>query len=405
VNTNFVNIIKRIIAEQGEGILADPQRLKEYIRDYASDVPQDERRAFGRCIERGFYAKLKGALSKDERTRLKLALSRQLQAETSMDLELCKNALDLLEKVIFDAARNETARLENKAHAAMATLAAKIPISKKTVFFALAAGFAIFLGEYVSDDVRSIFAIPNTFWGRIFDMAIWTGTLSFFITLALIITQHIYSKKIPTSKILIPLFLAVITGAFSGGLGQFVFNYSQRVNELIKNISNALCWGIGGIGIGLGAALFIQNYPKKRAMLAGAIGGTIGGIIYVAVMNTSRYGSLIGVIILGISIGLIISFVEESLREAWLTIVWGPKEITTIALGKKPVCFGSFREADVFLPRPKDLQNAPAIRAVFTLENGKVIMDDKQNGIRKQLQPENQIDLGRVKVVVNIKNR
>jgi hypothetical protein len=50
----FFAIVKRITAEQGEAALGDPARIKPLVKDYAQNVPQDERRAFGRCIEAGF---------------------------------------------------------------------------------------------------------------------------------------------------------------------------------------------------------------------------------------------------------------------------------------------------------------------------------------------------------------
>jgi hypothetical protein len=59
MNTNFLTIIKRIVAEQGEDILADPQRLKGMVKDYAKNETKEERVAFGRCIEAGCYNELK----------------------------------------------------------------------------------------------------------------------------------------------------------------------------------------------------------------------------------------------------------------------------------------------------------------------------------------------------------
>jgi hypothetical protein len=35
MNTNLVTVIKRIIAEEGEDIFANPARLKGYVADYS----------------------------------------------------------------------------------------------------------------------------------------------------------------------------------------------------------------------------------------------------------------------------------------------------------------------------------------------------------------------------------
>jgi hypothetical protein len=101
MNTNFVNIIKRIAAEQGETILANPQRLKAFVSDYAKNEPKEDRLAFGRCIEAGAYNALKGTHSEPERRQIKAALLPQIQAASGQNAAVCQNALDVLEAVLF----------------------------------------------------------------------------------------------------------------------------------------------------------------------------------------------------------------------------------------------------------------------------------------------------------------
>jgi hypothetical protein len=114
-------------------------------------------------------------------------------------------------------------------------------------------------------------------------------------------------------------------------------------------------------------------------------------------------GGIIGVIVLGLAIGSAISFIEEALREAWLTVVWGPKESRAISLGQKPVVFGSSREADVYLPSRRGDVPVPPVRAVFTIENGAVVMEDKQTGRRGVLPNGGEVMIDRLRVVVNTK--
>jgi Ca-activated chloride channel family protein len=136
-------------------------------------------------------------------------------------------------------------------------------------------------------------------------------------------------------------------------------------------------------------------------MLAGFIGGIIGGIICVTLESTIL--GILSEIMLGLVIGLAISWVEEALREAWLTVVWGPKETTTISLGAKSVVFGSSREADVYLPRRRGEPEIPPVRAVVGIEGGRVILDDRSNGTRRELHNGETADFGRVSIIVNIK--
>jgi len=114
MNTNILGIVKRIVAEQGEDILDNSQRLKAFFVDYAKDEPQQERLAFGRSIEMGFYKELKNAAA-GERQRKKTAMADQLHAKTGVDKAICSGTLDLLEIVIFGKAQNNPGKAQDKA--------------------------------------------------------------------------------------------------------------------------------------------------------------------------------------------------------------------------------------------------------------------------------------------------
>jgi len=101
VNTHFYSAIRRIVAEQSEAILADPQRLKGFVADYAAKEPKPERLAFGRCIEYGFYGELKDIDSEEARASHKMTLARKLHENTNLDPDLCAATLDILEAVLF----------------------------------------------------------------------------------------------------------------------------------------------------------------------------------------------------------------------------------------------------------------------------------------------------------------
>jgi hypothetical protein len=100
MNNNFFASVQRIVSEQGEGILAEPQRLKGWISDYAKDEPKAERLAFGRCIEYGAYTELK-ITPAEGRAALKERLAQKLHNEEGLDITLCAETLNLLETVTF----------------------------------------------------------------------------------------------------------------------------------------------------------------------------------------------------------------------------------------------------------------------------------------------------------------
>jgi hypothetical protein len=103
MNTNLASIIKRIITEQGEDILANPQRVKGYVNDYAAHESKVERLVFCRCIEHGAYTELKSAPDAEARQRVKAALAQKVNGNEGLELALCNDALDALEAAMFGA--------------------------------------------------------------------------------------------------------------------------------------------------------------------------------------------------------------------------------------------------------------------------------------------------------------
>ena len=104
MNTNLLNIVKQIIADNGEGILSDPPRLKSFFSDLAKDEPKPLRIAFGRCIQNGAYIALKTAPDAGERISRKATIAQRLRDEHGLDPALCAEALDILEAALYGSA-------------------------------------------------------------------------------------------------------------------------------------------------------------------------------------------------------------------------------------------------------------------------------------------------------------
>lgn len=276
--------------------------------------------------------------------------------------------------------------------------------TKKTLIFGLAGA----LGSLAGDGVTEYFSIIGgreeiTFYTNLLDMSIWTGMISLGIAVALIIAQNIYFKKSIFSKSMIKAGLrGILTGAIAGGIAQIAFGLTARISIPVEITSRIICWGIFGLGTGWGVSLFVPNYPKKTAMIAGFIGGAMGGAAFRFSFGLlpELAGRLLGVAIVGFFIGLMISYIEELLREAWLTVVWGKEEKTLITLGRKPIVLGSSSEADIYLPKEK---NYPPITAIIKLDKAKVIIENKINNQRTELRNGSKIGLGTIEVIVNTK--
>ncbi|MDR1362562.1 MAG: hypothetical protein LBJ35_00730 [Spirochaetaceae bacterium] len=399
MNVNMVNAIKRIIAEQGEAILDDPARLRPLIKDYAQIVPQEERRAFGRCIEAGFYRRIKAAQTTEARRRLKTDLARQLQNTAGIGAPLCSGTLDVLDAVVPLTA-GRTTQDATGANPIAGAISSMPRITKRTLIFAIVAGAGAFAGTEASHPLRA--GIPRDFWGLVINIGLWAGMIGLGISVALIAAQTLYlKKKFVIGAVIKSALRGIIAGAASGALAQFIYNYTQHISPAAQVISRVICWGIFGWGLGWGVSFYVSNYPAKRAMLAGFAGGVIGGVICVTLEST-MFGVL-SEIMLGFVIGLTISLVEEALREAWITVIWGPKETADISLGSKPVVFGSTPEADVYLPQRRGDPKPLPVRAIARIENGQVVLEDKAANQRRVLQNGGEITIDHLRVVVNTK--
>lgn len=275
--------------------------------------------------------------------------------------------------------------------------------TKKTLIFGLAGA----IGALVGDGISELFVnIESTgFMISLLQVTLWTGFISLGISLGLLISQNIYFKKSMFSKEVINAGIrGVLIGAFAGGFAQVVFSFTSSISETVEISSRIICWGIFGLGTGWGISLFVPNYPKKTAMIAGFLGGVIGGaafrVTFIFTFLPIIMGRLIGVAILGLFIGLMISYIEELLREAWLTVSWSKDEKVFISLGTKPIVIGSSSEADIYLPKEK---NYPLITAIIKIENSKVVIENKINNQRTELRNGSKIGLGVIEVIVNTK--
>ena len=134
--------------------------------------------------------------------------------------------------------------------------------------------------------------------------------------------------------------------------------------------------------------------------MAGFSGGAAGGaafvLLYLAGLPEAP-ARVIGLAILGAAIGLALSAVEEMLREAWLPVVWGKTETSSVSLGQNTVVLGGASAADVHLPRSK----FPPVTAILTVENGQVMLDNKLNNQKIALPNGSKINIGRITIVVH----
>ena len=106
MNTDLQKILNGIVAEYGESILSEPRRVSAMFADLAREVPKPQKSAFIKSLEQGSAQVLKNA-EESERTNCKQRLAQKLNNEEGLDLGLCRETLDLLERVLFGKAKGD----------------------------------------------------------------------------------------------------------------------------------------------------------------------------------------------------------------------------------------------------------------------------------------------------------
>lgn len=124
----------------------------------------------------------------------------------------------------------------------------------------------------------------------------------------------------------------LLGGALGAGLGSTVFSFLGRyaaeqsgfAASLGIILAVSLGWAIMGGAIGISGGLMIRS--RERAwygLIGGSCGGLLGGGIFSVLAATNLWPVLAGLALLGLSIGALISLVEEAFVSAKVKVIKG----------------------------------------------------------------------------------
>lgn len=219
-------------------------------------------------------------------------------------------------------------------------------------------------------------------------IGIWTALLALGIGLALVIGQNFYLHRrlLTLREGLIVTIGCIFVGFMAGSLGQLLYSItsdSTAVINLLNIITRMVAWCLLGILLGIGISFFIPNLKLIKASQGGLLGGAIGVIGFLLVayfIADDIIPRLLGAMILGFCIGIFLGMAELA-RKAWLEIHWGPKDVSTITLGKQPILVGSSDKAHIYLPKNQN----------FPMEVGTINMKGEQISFENYMTGETQI--------------
>jgi Ca-activated chloride channel family protein len=228
---------------------------------------------------------------------------------------------------------------------------------------------------------------------------LWSAVGAALITVALFAAGEIYNRKKFSFGIYRKGVVAgVIAGAVGGFVAQAVYSFQGEPNFFNQVIFRSFCWAIMGGLLGWRLSAVVPNLGSSRGIIAGAIGGFVGGIGFLAssMIFAEVLGRMVGFGVLGAALGLAVVAIEEMFRAARLDVIWTPKEITSVTLGAKPVFIGG-GDDHIFI------DGLPQHALGVILENGKIQCIDNATGNRSDLKEGSRIQIGKVEVVVRTK--
>lgn len=228
---------------------------------------------------------------------------------------------------------------------------------------------------------------------------LWSAVGAALITVALFAAGEIYNRKKFSFGIYRKGVVAgVIAGAVGGFVAQAVYSFQGEPNFFNQVIFRSFCWAIMGGLLGWRLSAVVPNLGSSRGIIAGAIGGFVGGIGFLAssMIFAEVLGRMVGFGVLGAALGLAVVAIEEMFRAARLDVIWAPKEITSVTLGAKPVFIGG-GDDHIFI------DGLPQHALGVILENGKIQCIDNATGNRSDLKEGSRIQIGKVEVVVRTK--
>jgi hypothetical protein len=127
----------------------------------------------------------------------------------------------------------------------------------------------------------------------------------------------------------------------------------------------SLAWGIFGVALGFGMNLIHSTRAQRRAsVMGGAVGGVLGGLLFDPInrflfpsIEQADIMRLVGLSVVGLSVGIFVALSERLGREGWLRVRTGPLRGKAFILYQNPTIIGSAPTSSIYLI--KDRKVAP----------------------------------------------
>ena len=127
---------------------------------------------------------------------------------------------------------------------------------------------------------------------------------------------------------------------------------------VIQVFGRTLAWGMVGVAMGLGPGIALRS---KRLLIYGLLGGVIGGLLGGMLFDpidqillgpdkpSAHWSRMVGLTVIGLTVGGMIGVVELLARDTWLRMTQGPLSGKEFILFKDVMNVGSSPRSDIYL--------------------------------------------------------
>ena len=227
-------------------------------------------------------------------------------------------------------------------------------------------------------------------------VGLWTGVLALGISFALVAGQNFLLRRqlLTKREALFSLIGAIVAGFISGSLSQLIFALVAEIDSLVY-VGQVAGWMMLGGLLAMGISSFIPNLNLGYSSIGGILGGLVGSIVFLIATMTpfgDIFGRLVGSATLGAGIGVMIAFVEQITRSAYIKVYWGPKQQSQVTLGPQPVLIGSSPQAHITIPS----KSVAGIAGAVVLLDKKIELEDRNTKSKRVLNVGDRIEYAHV---------
>lgn len=270
---------------------------------------------------------------------------------------------------------------------------------RKVSTFSILGGIGAFIGSWLGYHIGGQATVTELV-PAILKIGSWDALIAIGIGIAFVLAQNWYLKRSQTDyRSLFKIGTVCAIAGFAGGAALVLMR--RQFTGLDSATSLTLAWGVEGLVIGFLIAPVIPNLPRKPALIAGGIAGTLGAVSMImlqALQFDSALSVAIGDSLKGLFLGLTLTVTETLCREAWLEVCYGPGECRTVSLGETPVSVGNHPDCTVYVHHPSP------IVLKYRLTQGQLLCDDPQVAKIRALQAGDRQMIGNVSIIVHTVN-